>query len=164
MGWFTDLTGMVAPLFIVASPILSYSDQAVSMQRSKSSAGFSLDIPLIMLVASFLRIFYWPGARFDTSLLVQSLLMVGMQVVLLKIALDHRPPPSSKGGEVPFAGGASDGIFGAQRPYSFWQWRSPKPYVQFWNHTGGIMLTFADTGNFSCTSSSPSSPANSSSA
>jgi solute carrier family 66, member 2 len=55
MGWFTDLTGTLAPVFIIASPILSYSDQALSMQRNKTSAGFSLDIPLIMLVASFLR-------------------------------------------------------------------------------------------------------------
>lgn len=55
MGWFTDLTGLLAPVFIVLSPILSYSDQAISMQRNKTSAGFSLDIPLIMLVASFLR-------------------------------------------------------------------------------------------------------------
>jgi hypothetical protein len=55
MGWLTDLTGILAPFFIIASPVLSYSDQALSMQRNKSSAGFSLDIPLIMLVASFLR-------------------------------------------------------------------------------------------------------------
>lgn len=131
MGWFTDLTGLIAPMFIIASPILSYSDQAISMHRNKTSAGFSLDIPLIMLVASFLRIFYWPGARFDASLLVQSLIMVGMQFILLKIALDHRPSPSSKGGEMPFAGGEADGWFGGARPYSFWQWRSPKPYWQF---------------------------------
>jgi hypothetical protein len=53
--WFTTLTGYVAPFFIIMSPILSYSDQAVSMHRNKSSAGFSLDIPLIMLVASILK-------------------------------------------------------------------------------------------------------------
>lgn len=55
MAWFTELTALVAPFFIVMSPVLSYSDQAFSMHRNKSSAGFSLDIPLIMLVASFLR-------------------------------------------------------------------------------------------------------------
>lgn len=78
------------------------------------------------------RIFYWPGARFDTSLLIQSLLMVGVQLVLLKIALDHRPSPSTKGGEagLPFAGAGQESfLFGAQRPYNFWQWRSPKPLV-----------------------------------
>lgn len=55
MPWLTALAGYVAPLFLVLSPVFSYSDQAVSMYRSKSSAGFSLDIPLIMLVASMLR-------------------------------------------------------------------------------------------------------------
>ncbi|KJZ80529.1 hypothetical protein HIM_00379 [Hirsutella minnesotensis 3608] len=132
-GWLAACAAYLAPLFIIASPVLSYGDQAMSMHRNKSSAGFSLDIPLIMLVASLFRIFYWHGARFDTSLLMQSLIMVGMQIILLKIALDHRPSPSSKGGEAstPFAGAQNDSILSAQRPYNFWQWRSPKPYWQF---------------------------------
>jgi hypothetical protein len=53
-----ELTAWVAPFFIVMSPILSYADQIISMYRNKTSAGFSLDIPLIMLVASFLRFDY----------------------------------------------------------------------------------------------------------
>lgn len=125
------------------------------MHRNKSSAGFSLDIPLIMLVASLFRycysservvrnsvnaianaslltlkrIFYYPGARFDSALLVQSFLMVIMQLLLLKIALDHRPGPASKGGDaaLPFAGASKDGFFERRRPYQFWQWRSPRP-------------------------------------
>ncbi|ROV90248.1 hypothetical protein VPNG_09901 [Cytospora leucostoma] len=130
MRWLTSLTGYIAPIFLIFSPILSYGDQAMSMHRNKSSAGFSLDIPLIMLVASFFRIFYYPGARYDTALLIQALLHVGMQLILLKIALDHRPPPSAKGGDatLPFAG-AKEGLF-EKRPYKFWQWRSPKPYWQ----------------------------------
>ena len=51
----TTLTGYAAPIFLILSPVLSYADQAMSMQRLKSSAGFSLDIPLIMLVASICR-------------------------------------------------------------------------------------------------------------
>lgn len=152
MRWLTSLAGYVAPIFLILSPVLSYSDQAMAMHRNKSSAGFSLDIPLIMLIASMFRyvasessyqmrplldsgadnalyrIFYYPGARFDTALLIQSFLMVIMQLLLLKIALDHRPGPASKGGDaaVPFAG-AKEGFFEKQRPYQFWQWRSPKP-------------------------------------
>ena len=45
----------VAPLFIVTSPVTSYADQIWSMSKKRSSAGFSLDIPLIMLVASILK-------------------------------------------------------------------------------------------------------------
>lgn len=69
------------------------------------------------------RISYWPGARFDTSLLIQSLIMVVMQLVLLKIALDHRPSLSSKSGDMPFQGLKEN----FRRPWNFWQWRSPKP-------------------------------------
>lgn len=49
------VTGFVAPVFIIVSPITSYADQIAAIYRSKSSAGFSLDIPLIMLAASILR-------------------------------------------------------------------------------------------------------------
>lgn len=72
------------------------------------------------------RVFYYPGAQFDTSLLIQSFIMIMMQTMLLKVALDHRPSPSSKGGDaaIPFTGHREgDG----PRPYNFWQWRSPKP-------------------------------------
>lgn len=37
------------------SPITSYADQIASIHRSKTSDGFSLDIPLIMLMASILK-------------------------------------------------------------------------------------------------------------
>ncbi|KAI1776050.1 hypothetical protein F4818DRAFT_412783 [Hypoxylon cercidicola] len=132
MHFFTTLAGYAAPMFLITSPILSYSDQAISMHRARSSAGFSLDIPLIMLVASIFRVFYYPGAKFDIALLIQSFCNIFMQLILLKIALDHRPPPSSKGGDaaLPFVG-AQEGLSGFRRPYNFWKWRSPKPYWQF---------------------------------
>lgn len=38
-----------------------------------------------MLSASILKIFYWPGARYDLALLVQALIMVVVQLVLLKV-------------------------------------------------------------------------------
>lgn len=45
----------IAPLFIATSPVTSYADQIYSIHKTRSSAGFSLDIPLIMLVASILK-------------------------------------------------------------------------------------------------------------
>ncbi|KAI0205417.1 hypothetical protein F4808DRAFT_283787 [Astrocystis sublimbata] len=132
MDFFTSLAGVAAPLFLIASPILSYADQAMSMHRAKSSAGFSLDIPLIMLVASIFRIFFYPGAKYDVALLVQSFVNVFMQVILLKIALDNRPSSSSRGGDagIPFTA-PHEGLTGFSRPLNFWRWRSSKPYWQF---------------------------------
>ena len=44
-----------APIFIVTSPVTSYGDQIWAMNKKRTSAGFSLDIPLIMLVASITK-------------------------------------------------------------------------------------------------------------
>ena len=55
MSLIATCVGYLTPIFIILSPILSYGDQALSMHRKKTSAGFSLDIPLIMLIASFFR-------------------------------------------------------------------------------------------------------------
>lgn len=55
MAWLATLVGYLAPVFVILSPVLSYGDQALAMHRSGSSGGFSLDIPLIMLIASFFR-------------------------------------------------------------------------------------------------------------
>lgn len=107
---------------IATSPITSYADQIYSIHRTRSSAGFSLDIPLIMLVASILKVYYWFGAHFSTSLLVQAVLMISIHLILLHVALTHRPAPS----HMPFQPAAA-----TKRPFDFWQWRSPRPYWTF---------------------------------
>ncbi|KAL5117497.1 hypothetical protein ACEQ8H_004662 [Pleosporales sp. CAS-2024a] len=112
----------IAPLFIATSPLTSYGDQIYAMHRTRSSAGFSLDIPLIMLLASILKIFYWFGAHFSTALLVQAALMIGVHLVCLHVALLHRPPPS----HLPFQPAGP-----TTRPYGFWQWRQTRPYWAF---------------------------------
>ncbi|KAI4602064.1 hypothetical protein KJ359_010930 [Pestalotiopsis sp. 9143b] len=132
MPFFQTLAGIAAPVFLISSPIISYTDQAMSMHKKRSSAGFSLDIPLIMLVACIFRVFYWFGSRYDNALLIQAFVNIFMQVILLKIALETRPPPSTRGGDSNFLlAGAKEGFMEWKRPYNFWQWRSPKPYWQF---------------------------------
>lgn len=46
---------LVSRASLISSPVTSYADQILSIHRNRSSAGFSLDIPLIMLVASILK-------------------------------------------------------------------------------------------------------------
>lgn len=80
------------------------------------------------------RIFYWFGEQYDTPLLIQACIMVFVQVLLLHVALLNRPPVGAQHSlNKPFAGhldsGSSDSF--TTRPYSFWQWRSRKPYWQF---------------------------------
>ena len=76
-----------------------------------------------MLVSSVLRCFYWIDARFELSLLYQSLLMILVQLILLRVALQHRPPlpPPTPFSTKPHS----------SRPYNFWQWPSQTPYWHF---------------------------------
>lgn len=77
------------------------------------------------------RVFYWFGARYDFPLLIQASVMVVVQVVLLHIALIHRPPFGAQHSlNKPFAGAAESDEY-VTRPYNFWQWRSRRPYWQF---------------------------------
>ena len=125
------------------SPLTSYTDQILSIHRTRTSAGFSLDIPLIMLSASILKIFYWPGARYDTTLLIQAVIMVIVQVVLLKVALDNRPwrardPGPFRELEMERKQGMGMGMGLAWgRPGGFWRWHRQRPY---WECLAGLVL------------------------
>ncbi|KAL4870255.1 hypothetical protein BDV12DRAFT_63702 [Aspergillus spectabilis] len=126
-----------APIFLVTSPLTSYTDQILSIHRNRSSAGFSLDIPLIMLIASILKVFYWFGDHFPTALLAQAVIMIAVQLVLLKVALDNRPAPGQRSGleHIPF----SSDDKGFVRPYDFWQWKNARPYWLFLAYFTGIL-------------------------
>lgn len=57
--------------------------------------------------------------------------MIVVQIVLLHIALQNRPPVGAQHSlNQPFAG-AKEGNSYVTRPFNFWQWRSRKPYWQF---------------------------------
>ena len=102
----------------MVSPLTSYLDTIISIHRSKSSGGFSIDVCGIMLVASFLRINFWLGDRFDNALLIQSLVMIVTQVFLLHECLEHRPL-STKNQQV------------SNRPLQLWQWNKKEMYWRF---------------------------------
>lgn len=90
------------------------------------------------------RVFYWFGAYYSATLFAQAGVMLFVQVILLKTALDNRPSAGMKDGieHVPF----SMGNGAAARPYAFWQWRNPKlcvsrPLVRAENIT--ILIAYA---------------------
>ncbi|KAF2153490.1 PQ loop repeat protein [Myriangium duriaei CBS 260.36] len=132
-GIFQYLITHLAPLFLITSPITSYADQIYSIHRTRSSTGFSLDIPLIMLLTSILKIFWWFNAPYDTTLFIQALIMINVQLLLLHVALTHRAPPAAKLA-TPFED------LSHRRPYDFWQWRSTRPYWSFLGYYTAALL------------------------
>ncbi|GAO49177.1 hypothetical protein SAICODRAFT_90536 [Saitoella complicata NRRL Y-17804] len=117
-GWVQWLADVVMGLFFISSPLTSYGDMIWSINKKRSSQGFSIDICGIMLVSSILRVLFWFGKPFETSLFIQAIVMIFTQLVLLKSVLDYRPAHSSHWD-------------GWRRPFDLWQWRRAQTYWEF---------------------------------
>ncbi|CAA7269273.1 unnamed protein product [Cyclocybe aegerita] len=108
-----------ASIGMAVGPPLVYADQALSIVKKKDATGFSRDVCAILLIANITRCFFWLGNRFETALLVQSILMILAQLALLYICIIYRPRLST------------EAIAGSTRPLSFWQWPTYTQYVEF---------------------------------
>lgn len=80
-----------ANFIITFTPLYTYGSTCYFIHKNKTSVGFSIDICATMLMASLLRIFYYVISPYEVTLLRQSLIMVGIQFLLLKVALFYRP-------------------------------------------------------------------------
>ncbi|KJA25684.1 hypothetical protein HYPSUDRAFT_93564, partial [Hypholoma sublateritium FD-334 SS-4] len=104
---------------MAVGPPLVYADQAFSIIKKKDATGFSRDVCAILLIANITRCFFWLGNHFETTLLIQSILMILAQLALLYICIIYRPRDSPE-------------ILGkSSRPLSFWQWSSYSQYIEF---------------------------------
>ncbi|KAM0748310.1 hypothetical protein T439DRAFT_291721 [Meredithblackwellia eburnea MCA 4105] len=132
MGWISTL----ASVGMAVGPPLAYADQFESIRRSHNSAGFSIDISGLLIVANVSRVFYWLGERFQTALLIQSFLMILAQFALLYICLLYRDTSGSSvdprsNQEAEALTGANKPTRMSTRPGNLWQWRSFGSYVEF---------------------------------
>lgn len=82
--WLSTLSGVG----MAVGPPAVYLDQFINIIRIKSSAGFSIDICGVLIIANTTRVFYWFAERFETALLAQSILMI--------LAQFGRLPPSRR--------------------------------------------------------------------
>lgn len=120
---YDALVSIICGSFLVLSPVTSYLDTVLSIYKTKSSAGFSLDVCGIMLISSILKVFFYFGRPYEFSLYLQSWIMIAIQVVLLKFALDHRPKQ--------WNGGPLEDSVPRSRPFKFWEWDEPIMYWKF---------------------------------
>ncbi|CAH00801.1 Any1p [Kluyveromyces lactis] len=81
----------VANNLISFTPLFSYGTTVLAIHKSQTSLGFSLDICATMLIASILRVSYYLITPYEITLLRQSIVMILIQLILLKVALNYRP-------------------------------------------------------------------------
>lgn len=81
----------IANNLISFTPLFSYGTTIISIEKSKTALGFSIDICATMLIASILRVSYYLISPYEITLLRQALVMIFIQLILLKTSLKYRP-------------------------------------------------------------------------
>ncbi|KAL0088452.1 hypothetical protein J3Q64DRAFT_1725665 [Phycomyces blakesleeanus] len=128
---------------MVLGPVVGYVDQYAIIRKTQSSAGFNSATCAILLFANILRIFFWVGKRFDTTLLVQSIVMILAQLILLQVVVEYQhSSPSTLYGDVRSSFSSSSLLdedlqaeaegYESRRPWyrlRFWHWDHYLDYV-----------------------------------
>lgn len=78
-------------IIMTFTPLFSYGSTCYSIQKRQTSVGFSIDICCTMFMAAILRIYYYICSPYEPTLLRQSIVMIFIQSILLKISLKYRP-------------------------------------------------------------------------
>ncbi|GAA5982043.1 hypothetical protein JCM10908_004715 [Rhodotorula pacifica] len=107
---------VIAGVLMATLPPLAYADQYRSICKKHDSRGFSTDVTGILIIANVTRLVYWLGERFQTYLLVQSILMIVTQFGLLYVCVLYRPSDWQ--------------AMRPPRPADFWQWASFGTYLE----------------------------------
>ncbi|XP_065174365.1 solute carrier family 66 member 2-like [Sycon ciliatum] len=80
-----QLVSWVSSGAMIFGGIVPYIPQYLDIQRKKSTEGFSTHVCLVLLIANILRILFWFGHPFEWPLLMQSILLVGAMLLLLRV-------------------------------------------------------------------------------
>lgn len=70
------LLSWLASSVMVLGGALPYVPQYQEIQRSSNTEGFSTRVCFVLLIANILRILFWMGKQFETTLLLQSIVMI----------------------------------------------------------------------------------------
>ena len=82
--------GILLDLFMTFAPSLNYLFQAQKFNETKSSTGFSIFLCLVTLLSHTLKVFFWFGTKFKFTLLLQSILVINMQLYLIHLCIKYK--------------------------------------------------------------------------
>jgi hypothetical protein len=74
----------------IFSPSIPYFFQIKKFNETQSSVGFSKKVSLLIIISSIWRIFFWFGRRYHYTLLMQSILLVFMQLYVISSAIKYK--------------------------------------------------------------------------
>lgn len=131
----------IVNILILVTPLFSYGLTSYQIYTKKNSNGFSIDVCLIMLISSIVKVIYYLLEPYEISLLRQAVIMIFIQCVLLKTALVYYTSPTKLYETEKILTQSSnslDVLFNNLkffdnayvRPFNFWQWFDN--HFKFW--------------------------------
>jgi len=139
---FVQLVTLGCELAMVFGGVVPYIPQYWQIKQKQTTQGFSLHVCLALLLANTLRIIFWFGKRFETPLLVQSVLMnVAMFALIhLCVSINNKKIGGSSGvvkvveshsEEYLVVEKRKPRVFTDLDPEFFWAWTDFPSYVEF---------------------------------
>lgn len=120
-----QLVTLGCELAMVFGGVVPYIPQYLQIKQKQTTKGFSLHVCLALLLANTLRIIFWFGKRFETPLLVQSVLMNIAMFALIQLCV------SINNKEYLVVEKRKPHVFTDLDPKFFWQWTDFPSYVEF---------------------------------
>ncbi|XP_012267778.2 solute carrier family 66 member 2 isoform X1 [Athalia rosae] len=117
------VTSYVASGAMIFGGVVPYIPQYREIKRKEDSEGFSLYVCLALLIANTLRILFWFGKRFETPLLLQSILMNITMLMMVKVCINVR----NKNQIIK----AKERVFTDWDIKFFWKWTDFQSYLDF---------------------------------
>ena len=79
----------LSDLVVTVTPLIGYLSQLRLIRANNCVGSFSIDVCAILLIANILRIVFWFTNGFAINLLVQSFLIIAIQVHIKNISAFH---------------------------------------------------------------------------
>ena len=81
---------IIFDFFIVIVPVINYLFQVFKFNSTKSSKGFSQYLCLVTILLHTFKIFFWFKAKFKNTLVIQSIVVIIMQLYLIYLCLKFK--------------------------------------------------------------------------
>ena len=74
----------------VVTPLINYLPQYFLIKRENSTGTFAKETCLVLIVTNLLRVIFWFRESFELCLLIQAIVVIGLQILLLSLVIQTR--------------------------------------------------------------------------
>lgn len=85
-----EVKDITLDIIMTFGPAINYIFQALKFYNTKSSIGFSNYICLVTMMAHTTKIFFWFGKRYIYTLLIQSILVIIIQLFIIYLSVKYK--------------------------------------------------------------------------